>query len=643
MALVKKTQIAKPGATKTTPVIEDVAAYAADGGEAQKRRVRATSRRRKAAEGIAAASAQLAGGVAQAAAAAEQLRKSMEQVSAGAEEAASATQESQRAIDRSAEHVARTRINAEASIAKIEALETLVSGISTRILASVDAIVRAGERQDGAVALVGHLERQAGEIGDIVQGVARIADQTNLLALNAAIEAARAGDAGKGFAVVADEVQALAERSERCTRDIQALVAQIQQAVGSIAQGIVGSANAAKAEVERGRQVAGQLERVRTDMVAVSRGSQDTVRATIEAEQAVREAQRGAETIAAAAEEQSAAAEEALKTVGEQAEALTQSETAAAQLSEIADELTGSTDVRRSAEEVASAAEELSAAIEEINRAAAQITIAITQISRATESQSAATQQSSSAIAEIEASAKLGVSRATDALERSRSMAAQLGEMRESVTRLAGGVAQSVEAGRRSSEQIGELELVARRIDKIVDAITVIGIQTSMLAVTGSVEAARAGEFGRGFNVVASDIRNLAQDASDNADRVKDLVKGIQDQVARVRRDIDEIAATSMAEAVRHQEFAAGLVTASDELGTIIDGSREILSSAEEMTRAVQETQRGVEQIAAGAAESNMAAGEAAKAAREQAKGAEELAAAIEEIALMADELQGAA
>ncbi|PWC56623.1 methyl-accepting chemotaxis protein [Azospirillum sp. TSO22-1] len=644
MALVKKTQIAKSGAAKAPPVIEDVAGApdAAD-AEAQKRRVRATTRRRKAAEGIAAASAQLAGGVAQAAAAAEELRKAMEQVAASADEAAATTQQSQRAIDRSAEHVGRARRSAEASIVRVEALETLIGGIAGRILGSVDAIVRAAERQEGAVVLVGRLERQAGEIGEIVQGVAAIADQTNLLALNAAIEAARAGEAGKGFAVVADEVQALAERSERCTRDIQDLVARIQAAVGTIAQGIVGSAAAAKTEVERGRHVTGQLERVRSDMAVIARGGQETVKAALEAEQAVRAAQRGAENIAAAAEEQSAAAEEALKTVGQQAEALNQSESTASQLAEIADELTASTDVRRSAEEVASAAEELSAAIEEINRAAAQITIAITQIARAAETQSAATQQSSSAIAEIEASAKLSVGRATDALERSRSMAAQLDGMRESVTQLATGVSQSVEAGRRSAEQIGELELAARRIDKIVDAITVIGIQTSMLAVTGSVEAARAGEFGRGFNVVASDIRTLAQDASDNADRVKDLVKGIQDQVIRVRRDIEEIAATALAEAARHQEFAASLAAAAGDLGTVVASNQDILASAEEMMNAVRETQAGVEQIAAGATQANMAAGEAAKAAREQAKGAEELAAAVEEIAIMADELQGAA
>ncbi|HEY0919009.1 methyl-accepting chemotaxis protein, partial [Devosia sp.] len=603
---------------------------------------RAHTRRRKAAEGIAAASSQLASGVAEAAAAAEELRKAMEQIAAGAEEAAAATQQSQRMIDRGAEMVRRARRNAEVAVDKVEALDGTVKAVSGQILGSIDAIIATAERQEAAVALVRELERQAGEIGAIVQGVARIADQTNLLALNAAIEAARAGDAGKGFAVVADEVQALAERSERCTRDIQALVARIQDTVGGIAQGIVGAAATARTEVERGRQMAGQLERVRGDMTAIARGAKETIEAAAEAEAAAREAQKGGENIAAAAEEQSAASEEALKTVGQQALALAQSEQAAAQLSEIADALTSTTDVRRTAEEVASAAEELSAAIEEINRAAAQITIAITHISRATETQSAATQQSASAVAEIEASARLGLNRAEAAGERTRAMGALLADTHEAITRLAAGVLQSVEAGRRNVEQIDALEQVNRRIDKTIDAIGVIAIQTNMLAVTGSVEAARAGEFGRGFTVVSTDIRNLAQDAADNAERAKDLVKGIQDQIVRVRRDIEDLSATSAREAVRHQEFAARLEAAASEVDMVIAGNAEILDSSTEVLRTVQESQKAVEQIAGGAAEAGTAAAEAVKAAREQAKGAEELAAAVEEIAMMADELQGA-
>jgi len=104
----------------------------------------------------------------------------------------------------------------------------LMENIAQRVTSTSTTVAGLGERSD--------------QIGAIAGTIEDIADQTNLLALNAAIEAARAGETGRGFAVVADEVRALAERTTRATKEIDAMIKSIQTetraAVGSMGEGV---------------------------------------------------------------------------------------------------------------------------------------------------------------------------------------------------------------------------------------------------------------------------------------------------------------------------------------------------------------------------------------------------------------------
>ena len=144
-----------------------------------------------------------------------------------------------------------------------------------------------------------------------------------------------------------------------------------------------------------------------------------------------------------------------------------------------------------------------------------------------------------------------------------------LAEVRLTITDLSAGVARSLETTRQSLGMIAGLEASAAAIDKIVDGIGMVSIQTNMLAVNGSVEAARAGEFGKGFAVVSKDIRSLARDSGENAGRIKDTVRTIQDQIAAVRRDLEQIISAAEAE---NQKNAAALSS----LGLVEADMREI-------------------------------------------------------------------
>ena len=99
---------------------------------------------------------------------------------------------------------------------------------------------------------------------------------------------------------------------------------------------------------------------------------------------------------------------------------------------------------------------------------------------------------------------------------------------------------------------------VGRRIEKIVEAIALIAVQTSMLAVSGAVEAARAGDSGRGFAVVSNDIRGLAREASENVERATDTVRGILDQIATLKSDLEQIIAAAEIEVQNNRTVSVG-------------------------------------------------------------------------------------
>ncbi|MCW8918762.1 MAG: methyl-accepting chemotaxis protein [Gammaproteobacteria bacterium] len=150
----------------------------------------------------------------------ETVAAAIEEMSASVQEVANSTAETAQTTELAEEAVKRGSQVVSATVATINSL--------------ADEVARTGT-------VIANLEQESGRIGSVLDVIRGIAEQTNLLALNAAIEAARAGEQGRGFAVVADEVRSLASRTQASTREINEMIARLQdgtqQAVTAMEQG----------------------------------------------------------------------------------------------------------------------------------------------------------------------------------------------------------------------------------------------------------------------------------------------------------------------------------------------------------------------------------------------------------------------
>jgi methyl-accepting chemotaxis protein len=218
----------------------------------------------------------------------------------------------------------------------------------------------------------------------------------------------------------------------------------------------------------------------------------------------------------------------------------------------------------------------------------------------------------------------------------------RLDETREAVSRMNGGVTGALADTRASAGRAGDLEITGVRIEKIVDGIALISVQTTMLAISGAIEAARAGDAGAGFATVSADIRALARASGENAEQVREVVRGLQAEIGAARRDLEQIATLTEAEVVRSAAAVRRVDLVAGEIARVRATAQEILQRADLISSSSRDVVAGTQQIASAADETERAAAQAASAARQQARGAEDLAAAIEEIAELAEALQAA-
>ncbi|HEX3011798.1 MAG TPA: methyl-accepting chemotaxis protein [Syntrophomonadaceae bacterium] len=606
----------------------------------EKARARTLAKQQAMAERIASASEQLLAGIEESNAAAQEFSKLMEQVTVGGQQAGSSSEEMRAAavqVNGSATELEKSfqLLSQNAQNGTIAAQESVKA---MNVMMEILKETRSKNMQSGK--RIGELEVQSRQIGDIVQAVVMIADQTNLLALNAAIEAARAGEHGRGFAVVADEVRNLAEISEKSARDIKGVVDEIRTGVEEVVKDInlvVDEFNGMQTSLEdtnKDFEKMGNLFTRYADIIA------DNVELTRELNSKSYDFLGVAESIASASEQLLTGTEESSKAVTEQSKAIAEVNTAAQELSDMAEDLKISTNINKSAEEVAATAEELSANIEELGTSANEVASALTQMTGGAR----IVDEEARRAAEIADMLKANVDRIINYAAEGRDVNQQVLEIlnasRSSAREVWQKLQECIKSYGSTNAAVESLQEKIRRIEKIVDTIENVSIQTNMLAVNGFVEAATAGEHGRGFSVVAGDIRNLANESAENADKIKDLVREIQLQMQRVGVEISQSEAASYKANEQAAVTAQKNAAVNKELDEIAQHRTVVMTHIQESETAIAEDEKESKRVLEIVEKAQEQVNEASRVAEEQAKATNELANSIEEIASIADEMQ---
>jgi methyl-accepting chemotaxis protein len=280
------------------------------------------------------------------------------------------------------------------------------------------------------------------------------------------------------------------------------------------------------------------------------------------------------------------------------------------------------------AEEVAQSASDLASASKQISASAGEVADAVEEVSHGAESQVAQLRQVNEALDGIRTRGDNLVGGAQEVHSLASAIEAEAQDKRVEIDRALKILFDVRTIVEQAAGQVRELNTTATDINKFVVSVSRIAEQTNLLSLNAAIEAARAGEAGRGFGVVASEVRKLADQTQAAADDVVKMTETVTMRVAatskameqgviqvgeieRVSRELDAALSTILAAAEKTRTAAAGVTTAATENARAVDSAAANLGlvarTAESHATAAMEVSASTEEQSAACEQMSMA------------------------------------